>query len=158
MPVVTDHTELNVYNTAMRAAVSVYRISGQLPDDEKRILGSQMRRAAGSVCANIAEGWRKRRYKAAFISKLSDAEAEAAEVRVWLELACRIGHLPADVFKTVDDHYRKVLGQLVRMMAAADQFGNIKAAPPAVAPARPHAPTPKRPHDMIAQQDPTDHL
>jgi four helix bundle protein len=76
-----------------------------------------MRRASRSVCANIAEAWCKRRYKAHFVSKLSDAEGEAEETRVWLEFALRCHYMEQDDFDRLDDTYDKILGQLVRMLA-----------------------------------------
>ena len=61
-----------------------------------------------SVCANLAEAWRKRRYKAAFVSKLSDAEGEAAETQVWLQFAVSSGYLErrsASLYQTYDEIY-----------------------------------------------------
>ena len=64
-------------------------------------LTDQIRRWSRSVCANLAEAWRKRRYKAAFIAKLSDAEAEAAETQVWLQFAVSCGYFHADEGKVL---------------------------------------------------------
>lgn len=75
----------------------------------------QVRRSSRSVCANIAEAWRKRRYKAHFVSKLSDAESEAEETRVWLEMARRCGYISVEKERELDDVYDKILGQLVHM-------------------------------------------
>lgn len=82
----------------------------------------QMRRCSRSVCANIAEAWRKRRYKAHFVSKRSDAEGEAEETRVWLEFAHRCAYLEQDDFDQLDGAYDKILGQLVRMLAEPDKW------------------------------------
>jgi hypothetical protein len=46
-----------------------------------------------SVCANLAEAWRKRRYQAAFVAKLDDAEAEAAETQTWIQFAVKCNYL-----------------------------------------------------------------
>jgi four helix bundle protein len=67
------------------------------------------------VCSNIGEVWRKRRYEAAFVSKLSDAETEAAETQVWTELAFRSGNWNGETFRSLDDHYDQIIGKLVRM-------------------------------------------
>src|SRR5512143_2029880 len=85
--------ELDVYQLAMETAMEIFDLTKSFPLEEKYSLTDQVRRSSRSVCANIAEAWRKRRYSAAFISKLSDAEAEAAETGVWLELAVRCGYL-----------------------------------------------------------------
>jgi len=71
--------DLEVYQNALAAGLRIYELSKKFPSEEKYSLTDQIRRASRSVCANIAEGWRKRRYEAAFVSKLSDAEGEAAE-------------------------------------------------------------------------------
>src|SRR5207302_2691057 len=81
--------DLDVYQNALRTGLRVYELSKKFPAEERYALIDQIRRSSRSVCANIAEGWRKRRYQAAFVSKLSDAEGEAAETQVHLE----IGHL-----------------------------------------------------------------
>ena len=76
----------------------------------------QIRRSSRGVCANLAEAWRKRRYEAAFISKLSDAEAEAAETQVWLEFTVKCKYLKRDeaaaLYKTYDDIIRTSVGMI----------------------------------------------
>ncbi len=74
--------ELEVYQLAMEAALTIFKISKNFPVEERYSLIDQIRRSSRSVCANIAEAWRKRRYPNAFVSKLSDAESEAAETQV----------------------------------------------------------------------------
>ena len=80
-----QHTDLEVYKKAFDAAMLIFEMSKKFPKEETYSLTDQIRRSSRSVCANLAEAWRKRRYKAAFIAKLSDAESEAAETQVWLE-------------------------------------------------------------------------
>ena len=82
----------------------------------------QIRRSSRSVCANIAEAWRKRRYKANFISKLSDAETEAEETRVWLEFALRCHYLEKEQAEELDNNYDNIIGQLVRMLSDAGKW------------------------------------
>lgn len=74
------------------------------------------------MAANIAEAWQKRRYRAAFISKLNDAEAEAAETQTWLHFACRCGYCSDQESLELDRRYEIVLGQLVRLINSADQW------------------------------------
>ena len=71
--------DLDVYQNALETGLRVYDLSKKFPDDERYALTDQVRRSSRSVCANIAEAWRKRRYTAAFILKLSDSEGETAE-------------------------------------------------------------------------------
>src|SRR6188474_2732528 len=81
------HTDLDVYKRGFAAAMSFFKESKRFPKEERYSLTDQGRRSSRSVCSNIAEAWRKRRYPASFISKLSDSEGEAAESQTWIEFA-----------------------------------------------------------------------
>jgi four helix bundle protein len=74
------------------------------------------------VCTNLAEAWRKRRYRAAFVAKLSDAETEAAETQVWADLAYRCGYWNEETFRQFDAICEKIMGQLVRMSDQPDKW------------------------------------
>ena len=82
----------------------------------------QMRRASRSVCSNIGEAWRKRRYPAHFKSKLSDSEGEAEETTVWLDLAFRCKYISEGEVTELDQTYDGILGQLVRMIDHPEQW------------------------------------
>ena len=87
---IQSHEELDVYRMAFEAAMRIFEVSKGFPREEIYSLTDQMRRSSRAVCNNIAEAWRKRRYEAAFISKLNEAEAEAAERPTWLDFALDI--------------------------------------------------------------------
>jgi four helix bundle protein len=108
--------ELRVWQNAMDAAMRVFDLTKRFPVEEKYSLTDQFRRASRSVAANISEGWRKHRYPAAFVSKLSDAESEAAESQTWIEFALRCKYLTAEDAKVLDGCYEQILGQLVVMI------------------------------------------
>jgi four helix bundle protein len=108
--------DLDVYQNGLQTGLRVFELSKQFPNDERFALTDQIRRSSRSVCANIAEAWRKRRYEAAFVSKLSDAETEAAETQVHVEFAFHHGYLSREEFLKVDDAYEKIIGQLVKMI------------------------------------------
>jgi four helix bundle protein len=116
MSTVRSHYELEVYRVAFDAAMDVFEASKAFPKEETYSLTDQIRRSSRSVCANIAEAWRKRRYEAAFISKLSDAEAEAAESQVWLEFAVKCACLDRERSRVIFDVYDRVLGTLVNLI------------------------------------------
>lgn len=97
----------------MTAALRALELSDRFPPEEKYGWRSQVHRSAPSVCANVAEAWRKRRYIPNFISKLTDAEAEAGETQVWMELAWRRGHISKEEFEDIFRQYETVLAQLV---------------------------------------------
>lgn len=90
---IRSYKELRVYQAAMDAAMRIFELTKTFPIEERFSMVDQMRRASRSVCTNISEGWRKRRYPAHFSSKFSDAETEAEETRVWLEFAWRCRYL-----------------------------------------------------------------
>ena len=69
-----------------------------------------------SVCANLAEAWRRRRYEAAFISKLSDAETEAAETQVWIEFAVKCAYLDRKTAGALYKTYDEIIATLVGMI------------------------------------------
>ena len=82
----------------------------------------QVRRSSRSVCANIAEAWRKRRYPNAFVSKLSDAEAEAAETQVWIEFSLKSGYLPSEQADELDKRYENIQGKIVNMLSHPEKW------------------------------------
>jgi four helix bundle protein len=84
--------DLEVYRLAFDTAMEIYEISKSFPPEERYSLTDQIRRSSRSICANLAEGWRKRKYKAVFVNKLLDAAQEAAETQTWLEFAERCGY------------------------------------------------------------------
>ena len=85
---IENHTDLLVYQKAFEAAMQIFELSKSFPQEEKYSLTDQIRRSSRSVCANLAEAWRKRRYEAMFISKLADTEGEAAETQVGVAGVC----------------------------------------------------------------------
>ena len=95
--------DLDVYQNALKTGLRVYELSKKFPDDERYALTDQIRRSSRSVCTNIAEAWRKRRHTAAFISKLSDSEGEAAETQVHMEFAVRHRYIGHADFEAIDD-------------------------------------------------------
>ena len=118
MSAIKHYRELNVYQSAMKWAVKVFEVTKTFPVEERYSLTDQIRRSSRSVCTNLAEAWRKRRYQAAFVSKLSDSETEAAETPTHAEVAWRCGYISEATFNEIDEAYDHILGQLVKM---ADQ-------------------------------------
>ena len=116
------HEDLEVYQIAFRAAMEIFELSKRFPVEERYSLTDQIRRSSCSVCANLAEAWRKRRYKAAFIAKLSDSESEAAEVQVWLKFAVECGYLEVDLARNLYKNYNRIIGSLVNMMNNSDKW------------------------------------
>src|ERR1051326_8914979 len=103
----------------MEAAMQVFALSKAFPKEETYSLTDQIRRSSRSVCANIAEAWRKRRYEAAFVSKLGDSDGEAAETEVHLDFALHCGYLTPERHADLRDYYDHICGQLTKMINGA---------------------------------------
>jgi four helix bundle protein len=114
--------ELKVWQKAMSVALRVFEVTKSFPVEERYSLVDQVRRSSRSVPANIAEAWRKRRYPAAFVSKLNDAEGEAAETQTHLEIALRCRYLQEMAYKELDDDIEQVLAMLVTMASQPEKW------------------------------------
>ncbi len=119
---VADYKELRVYRLAFESAMEIFQLSRKWPSEERYSLIDQIRRSSRSVCTNMGEAWRKRRYEAAFVSKLSDSDGESAETEVHLDFALRCGYLPAETHAQLRDHYDHICRQLTNMMNDAGSW------------------------------------
>jgi four helix bundle protein len=113
---IVSHRQLEVYKKAFDAAMEIYRHSKMFPKEETYSLTDQIRRSSRSVCANLAEAWRKRRYVAAFIAKLSDAETEAGETQVWIEFAVECEYIEKSQARDLYRKYNEILRTIVGMI------------------------------------------
>jgi len=113
---IQSHEELDVYQLAFKSAMRIFELSKRFPQEEVYSLTDQIRRSSRSVCSNIAEAWRKRRYEAAFVSKLNDAESEASETQTWLRFATACDYLAQGVGQELSQTYDNIIGKLVKMI------------------------------------------
>jgi len=113
---ITRHQNLDVYKRSFQAAMQIFEVSKQFPKEETYSLTDQIRRSSRSVCANLAEAWRKRRYEAAFVNKLNDSEGESAETQTWLEFAVKCGYLNAQDGRALFKVYDEIIAMLVTMI------------------------------------------
>ena len=97
--------DLRVFQSGFESAMRIFESSKSWPKEERYALTDQIRRSSRSVCSNIAEAWRKRLYVASFVSKLSDADAEAAETQVWLDLARACGYIDEALHSELYQHF-----------------------------------------------------
>jgi four helix bundle protein len=119
---ITRFWELDVYKMGFKAAMQIFELTKKFPVEEKYSLTDQIRRSSRSVTGQIAEAWHKRRYPAAFVSKLNDAEAEAGETQNWLFYANACGYLSKEIADSLKDDYDKIIGKLVTMMSNPDNW------------------------------------
>ena len=113
---IKTHEDLEVYQIAFDAAMKIFTLSKKFPVEERYSLTDQIRRSSRSVCANLAEAWRKRRYEAAFIAKLNDCEAEAAETQTWLKFAVKCNYIDVEIAREIYSDYNRILGMLVTII------------------------------------------
>ncbi len=119
---INSYRELRVYQAAIEAAMKIFELTKTFPKEEIYSMTDQMRRSSRSVCSNIGEAWRKRRYKAAFIAKLNDSETEATETQVWLELAFRSGYISQELNDELFAEYESIIAQLVVMINQPEKW------------------------------------
>ena len=122
MSAVKSYRDLRVYQRAFNAAMEIFEITKGFPPEERYSLTDQIRRSSRSVCQSIGESWRKRRYPKHFVSKISDAETEAEETRVWLEFCLHCGYISKGQFTDLDDRYDHIISQLVLMANNPDKW------------------------------------
>jgi four helix bundle protein len=114
--------DLKVYRKAFDSAMEIFELTKKFPKEEKYSLTDQIRRASRSVCSNLSEGWRKRRYKAVFLNKLTDSGQEAAETQTWLEFSFHCKYIDEETFQRLDDNYEHIFAMLNSMEKKADTF------------------------------------
>ena len=117
-----SHRDLDVYKLAFNTALEIFNLTKTFPKDERYSLLDQIRRSSRSVCANIAEAFRKRRYEKSFISKLSDSESEAGETQVWLEFALAHNYINKEDFDRFLDNYEHIISMLVKMQSNSKRW------------------------------------
>jgi len=119
---IKTYRDLRVFQKSVDLAMEIFEVTKKFPAAEKYSLVDQIRRASRSVSANIAEAWRKRRYKAAFVAKLSDAETEACETQVWLEFSRRCQYIDDTTAEKLENEYEHILSQIICMINGADKW------------------------------------
>jgi len=116
------HRDLKVYQLAYKLAMEIFQLSRAFPREEIYSLTNQIRRSSRSVAANLAEGFRKRRYPNMLVSKLTDCDGEATETQVWLDFALDCGYLSKDNHGRLMKGYEEVGRMLAGMMAKPERF------------------------------------
>src|SRR2546421_418440 len=122
MAEIRSFRDLNVYKSAREAARAILEISKIFPRDERYSLTDQIRRSSRAVNAMIAEAWAKRRYEAAFVSKVNDALGEATETQSWLDHALDSSYITPAQFKEFDAKWQQIGGMLNKMTERAHDF------------------------------------
>lgn len=119
---IRSHRDLEVYNMAFEAAMEIFDLTENFPKEEKYSLTDQIRRSSRSVCSNLAEAFRKRKYPKSFVSKLSDSEGEAAETQVWLDFSFECSYIDKETYDRLYESYNNIIGKLVNMSLQPEKW------------------------------------
>jgi len=114
--------DLLAYQKGFKLSMEIFHISKRFPSEEKYSLTDQIRRCSRSVCANLAEAYRKRKYPNHFVSKLSDADTENGETQTWLEFALACSYISEDEFNMLNNQAEEVAKLLVYLMNNPEKF------------------------------------
>ena len=118
-----DFRALLAYQKGFQLAMQIYSLSNSFPIEEKYSLTDQIRRSSRSVCANIAESYKKRRYRAHFISKLTDSDAENSETNVWLEFAYECKYMTKETYFDLSNKTIEIGKLINHMINHPEKFG-----------------------------------
>lgn len=109
------HWEISAYQLSVSAAMEIYELSLSFPKEERDRLTDQIRKSSRSVSSQIAQGWRRRKYLAAFVEKMNQAEAEAARTQARLEDCAKLKYLSKETSTRLQDKYQHIIGKLINM-------------------------------------------
>lgn len=114
--------ETKVYQKAFVLAMEIYNISKSFPKEERYSLTDQIRRSSRSVCANMAEAYRKRQYPAHFVSKISDCDAESSETGVWIDFALNCNYINLQIHGELIEKNEEVGRMLHHMINNPEKY------------------------------------
>ena len=116
------YKDLNVYKLAYSLSMEIFEVTKKFPKEEKYSLTDQIRRSSRSITANIAEGWKKRRYPKLFVNKLIDAAGEASETEVWLDYSLDCGYIKHEIHKNLIAKCDEINRMLHGMITKPEKF------------------------------------
>jgi len=117
--------DLIVYKKAFDQAMEIFQMTKNFPKEEKYSLIDQMRRSSRSVCACLAEGYRKRMYQAHFLSKISDSDMENSETQVWLDFSLACNYITDETYKTRMALSQEIGRLLQNMIDNPEKYGAV---------------------------------
>lgn len=120
------HRDLKVFQLAYRLAMEIFHLTKHFPREELYSLTDQVRRSSRSVAANLAEGFRKRRYPNMLVNKLTDCDGEETETQVWLDFALDCGYMSSEDHGRLTVGYEEVGRMLSGMMAHPERFAPVE--------------------------------
>ena len=113
---------LKVYQKAFKLAMNIFELTKSYPDEEKFGLTIQIRKSSRSVCSSIAEGYRKRKYPAHFVSKMTDADMENSETQVWLDFSLSCKYIDKAKYKSFIERSEEIGWMLNHMIENPEKY------------------------------------
>src|SRR5689334_13504463 len=117
-----DYRTLIAYQKAFSLAMKIYHISKRFPPEEKYGLTAQIRDSSRSVCVNLVEAYKRKRYRDYFLSKLNDSETENGETQVWLDFATACSYITQEEYKELKFENDEVAKLVLYMINNPDKF------------------------------------
>lgn len=118
-----DFFDLLVYKKSFELAMNIFEISKSFPREETYSLTDQIWRSSRSTNICLVETYRKRRYRAHFISKLSDSDMENSETKGWLKFAFECKYLTEEQYEKLTTQSDEVGKLLNHMMSNPEKYG-----------------------------------
>jgi four helix bundle protein len=119
---IKHYRDLIVYQRAFSAAMKIFEITKDFPAEERYSMIDQIRRSSRSVCSNLPEAWRKRKYEAVFKNKLTDSMQEASETQCWLEFALACKYILQGSYDVLYKHYEEIIAMLNSVEKNSNKF------------------------------------
>jgi len=114
--------DLKVYQKAFKLAMDIFKMTKDFPEEEKYALTTQIRKSSRSVCSSIGEGYRKRKYQAHFVSKMTDSDMENSETQVWLDFSLSCKYISKDVYKEYLERSEEIGRMLNHMIENPEKY------------------------------------
>lgn len=114
--------ELKAYQKGFELSMKIFQLTKKFPKEEQYDLVSQIKRSSRAVCANIGEGYRKRRYDKYFVSRLTDADMENTETQVWLDFSYHCEYINENVYDELINDSEEVGKIISYMIDNTDKF------------------------------------
>jgi four helix bundle protein len=114
--------DLKVYQKAFKLAMDIFKMTRDFPEEEKYALTTQIRKSSRSVCSSIGEGYRKRKYQAHFVSKMTDSDMENSETQVWLDFSLICKYISRDVYNEYFERSEEIGRMLNHMIENPEKY------------------------------------
>ena len=116
--------ETTVYKKGFELAMEIFQVSKSFPKEETYSLTDQVRRSSRSVCICLQEAYRKKRYPAHFISKVTDSDMENSETSGWLDFALACNYISQNQFEKLNIKNVEIGKLLNHMINNPDKYNN----------------------------------